>query len=121
MIKLWKRAVVLLVLCAVASIPSAANTITNKVTFKRDVTVGGTVVKKGAYKVAFDEKTGELSILKGEKTVATAPARIEKLKRLAEDSYSFRSDDKALTSVAFKDGNLAVIQGGGESAGERSQ
>jgi hypothetical protein len=121
MIKLLNRAVLLLVLCAATSVTVSANTITRKVTFKRDVTVNGTAVKAGTYKAVFDDKTGELSIIKGTATVAKAPARIEKLKRLAEDSYSFRSDDNALTSVAFKGGNLAVIQGGGESAGERAQ
>lgn len=121
MIKLLNRAVVLLVLCAVTGFPVSAKTITKKVTFRRDVTVGSTVIRAGTYKAAFDDKTGELSILKGEKTVARAPARIEKLKELDEDSYSFRTDTKALMSVAFRGGNLAVIEGGGESAGERSQ
>ena len=121
MIRLVKRAVVLLVLCAVTGAPVSAKTITKKVTFRRDVTVSGTVIKAGTYKAAFDDKTGELSILEGEKTVAKAPARIEKLKELDEDSYSFRADTKALMSVAFKGGNLAVVENVGESAGERQQ
>ena len=121
MIKLVNRAVALLVMCAVTSLPASAGTIVKKVKFLRDVTVGGTLIKAGTYKVLYDDQTGELTITKGGKTVAKAPARIEKLKRLDENSYSFRNDNNALMSVAFKGGNLAVIQGGGESAGERAQ
>lgn len=121
MIKVVNRAVVLLVMCAITILPALADTLTNKVTFKRDVTVNGTLIKAGTYKVLYDDQTGELTITRGGRTVATAPARIEKLKNLATNSYSFRRDDNALMSVAFKDGNLAVIENGGESAGERPQ
>ena len=123
MIKLMSRAVVLLVMCAVVGVTASANTITKKVTFKRDVTVNGTLVKAGTYEAVFDDQAGELSIVKGKETVAKAPARIEKLKSLAQDSYSYRSDGggSVLMSVALKGGNLAVIENGGESGGERSQ
>ena len=123
MIKLMSRAVVLLVMCAVVGVNASANTITKKVTFKRDVTVNGTLVKAGSYEAVFDDQAGELSIIKGKETVAKAPARIEKQKGLAQDSYSYRSDGggSVLMSVALKGGNLAVIENGGESGGERSQ
>jgi hypothetical protein len=123
MIKLVSRAVVLLVMCAVIGVTASAKTISKKVTFKRDVTVNGTLVKAGTYEAVFDDQAGELSIIKGKKTVAKAPARIEKFKNLDEGSYSYRNDGggSVLMSVAFKDGNLAVIGNGGEGAGERSQ
>jgi hypothetical protein len=55
MVKLSRRAGVLMLLCAVTSLPSSAKTMTRRVTFKPDVTVAGTVVKAGVYKAAFDE------------------------------------------------------------------
>lgn len=121
MIKLLNRAVLLLVLCAVTSVPLSAKTITKKVTFNRDVTVAGTVVKAGTYKAAYDDTTGELSIIKGTETVAKTQARIEKISKDARRVYSTRAGSALLVSVTLKDGNLAVIENVGESAGERAQ
>jgi hypothetical protein len=91
------------------------------VTFKQDVTVAGTVVKSGTYKAAFDDTTGELSIIKGTETVAKTQARIEKISKDARRVYSTRAGSSLLMSVTLKGGEMAVIENGGESAGERAQ
>ena len=121
MIQLVNRAVVLLVMCAIISVPASANTITREVTFTRDVKVNGTLVKAGTYKAVFDDQTGELTITKGKKTVAQAPARIEKLERKTQASYSFRDGSNVLLSVTLKGGNLAIIENGDESGAQRLQ
>lgn len=107
------RILVLLVTVSLTGVLALAKTIEKDVTFVRSVSVNGTVVKKGTYKVAFDEETGELTIRKGKKVVATAQARLEK----TTDRNSFYThsapDDPAtapaLLSVSLKDGNLATI------------
>ena len=121
MIKLVNRAVGLLVICAITSLPASADTIVKKVKFLRDVTVNGTTVKAGTYKVVFDDGTGELSIVKGDKTVAKAPARLEKMvgRSDAYGDYMVQGEN-ALLSVTLKGGNRAVVGGGGDSA-EREQ
>ena len=107
------RVVTLLVIVTLTSVMAFANTTEKEVPFTNPVTVNGTVIKKGSYKVAFNDETGELTIRKGRKILATAQARLEK----TTDRYSFythsASGDStqapALVSVYLKDGNLATI------------
>ena len=107
------RLVVLLVTVSLTGVLAFGKTIEKEVTFIRSVSVNGTLVKKGTYKVAFNEETGELTISKGKKILATAQARLEK----TTDRNSFythsAADDPttapALLSVSLKDGNLATI------------
>ncbi|MDQ2856271.1 MAG: hypothetical protein M3R68_08080, partial [Acidobacteriota bacterium] len=47
------------------------------VTFSNDVSVGGSTVKAGEYKVRFNQETGELAIVKGSKVVAKTTARLQ--------------------------------------------
>ena len=72
-------------------------------------------MKKGTYKVTFNDETGELTIKKGDKVVATAQALLEKSNSL----YNFYTHAPAkepgktplLVSVSFKGGDLAKIVG----------
>jgi hypothetical protein len=71
------------------------------VTLVSDVTVNGTLVKAGTYEIKFDEKTGELAILKEGKMKAKATMRSEE-----------RSDKAQLTAVrTAKNGNIAELIG----------
>jgi len=47
------------------------------VSFNEDLTVGGTVVKKGDYKVTFDDQNRQLLISSGKRVVARAAASLE--------------------------------------------
>jgi hypothetical protein len=49
------------------------------ITFSRDFTIAGTVVKKGTYKVKYDAKTSELTILKGKEVIVKTRATAEQL------------------------------------------
>lgn len=107
------RVVVLLVIVTLSGVLALAKTTEKEVTFTNPVTVNGTLVKKGTYKVAFNDETSELTIRKGRKILATAQARLEK----TNDRYTFYTHSAAadatqapvLVSVAFKDGNLVTI------------
>jgi hypothetical protein len=71
------------------------------VTLLSDVTVNGTLVKAGTYEIKFDEKTGELAILKDGKVKAKANMRSEE-----------RSDKAQITAVrTANNGSIAELIG----------
>jgi hypothetical protein len=108
---LSKRAVILLVVCAMASLTALAATATRMVTFNRVVTVNGTPVKAGTYKVRFDDSTGEFTILDGRKVVAKATARLEKLEADTRSSYLMKAEgeNSVLVSIVMDSRSRAVI------------
>ena len=106
-----------------ASVLALAKTTQKKVTFNTSVTVNGTLVEKGTYKAEFNDETGELTIRKGKKVVATAQARLEKTTDRNSFYVSSASADPsqapALVSVSLKDGNLATLTNGSKAASSR--
>ena len=113
--RIANRVVALLVVGALTAVFALAKTTEKKVTFIQSLDVNGTLVKKGTYKVTFNDETGELTIKKGDKVVATAQARLEK----SNSPYNFYThapaEDPAkapnLVSVSFKNGELARLVG----------
>jgi len=75
-----------------------------KATFDNDITVNGTLVKKGTYDVKFDDQTGQLSVIKNGKVVAEAMARLEPRANKA-NGFQIRStangDETQLIGVTF--------------------
>ena len=72
--------------------------------FPTNIKVNGTLVKKGVYDLKFDDKTGELTIVKDNKVIARATASLEKRDRKARQLVlrsAGSGDDTQLTSVAF--------------------
>src|SRR6266550_49957 len=119
MIKLVNRLVVVVLVGAIASGVALAKEIKKQVIFSDPVTVNGTLVKKGTYEAVFNDQTNELSIVKGGKVVASAPAQLEK--RVGRDRAVYETRDKeggdsnnaVLVSVTLKDGNQATIVNSG--------
>lgn len=113
------RVVILLVIGTLTSVLALGKTIEKEVTFSDALNVNGTIVKKGVYKVTFNEETGELTIKKGRKVVATAQGRLEKTNERYNFYTSLPSADPtsapALASVSLKDGNLVKILSGADS------
>jgi hypothetical protein len=109
--RLLNRAAVCLVVCAMTGIAALATTSTREVTFSSPVTVNGTLVAAGTYKIAFDDQTSELTIRNGKKIMATAPARLEKVPGRASSVYSTRTEgtSKVLVSVGMKGGDQVLI------------
>ena len=108
---LFSRAVILLVVVAMAGITALATTTNRQVTFNRDVTVNGSPVKAGTYKATFDDQTGEFKLLRGKKVVANATARSEKVAGPFQGAYSLTADGEnyALLSMNMTSTNQAVI------------
>ncbi|HLA12516.1 MAG TPA: hypothetical protein VJ023_18160 [Pyrinomonadaceae bacterium] len=99
-----KQMLVVLLITAFASVAAIAKSKSETVTFLTDMKVNGTLVKKGTYKIKFDEETSELSIIKNGKVIAKAPARVEqreKKARMFEIRSSGSGDTVELTAVAF--------------------
>jgi len=120
--KFLNRMVVALLLVTLAGAAAFAKNRTERISFKSDIKVNGTLVKSGTYTVAFDEKTGELSILKDSKVIARTATRLEKRGRKASGiEFSTRQADtgRELTSVAFagSDQNVVVNQAGMQAGG----
>jgi hypothetical protein len=75
MVNLW---VIAAAVCLFASLTVFAKGKSEYITLPQDVMINGTLVKKGDYKLKFDEQTGELLIMKGKQVVAKTSARLEK-------------------------------------------
>jgi hypothetical protein len=74
------------------------------VKFLTNVKVNGTLVNKGVYDIKFDDTTGELTIMKGNKVIAratTSTAKRERKAQTLEIRTSGSGDETQLTSVAF--------------------
>jgi hypothetical protein len=105
---------VITVLGAIALADRKADT----VTFAGDVKLGGATVKAGTYKVQFDYKTNELSIINGTKSVATATGHVEQAQRKAratEVETTSRDNGDVVTAVTFGGDNRKIVIDGGSS------
>ena len=75
-----------------------------KVTFSRDILVSGTLVKKGDYKVSFNDETQEMSILSGKTIVVKTKASLVNQNNIAkanEVSFREQSNGNVLNSIRF--------------------
>lgn len=90
------------VVCALLTPAALAGVKTKYVTFDKDMKVGDTLVKKGNYKVKFDEQSNELTILDGKKIVAKTTARLE------EPQTKSRYDAKYKT-MSDAEGNITLL------------
>jgi hypothetical protein len=111
MIRAINRLVMLFLVGVVASSAVFAGTIKKEITFTRPVIVNGTEVRQGTYVAVFDDQTNELSITKGRKVIAKAPARLEKHDGPGKVSFVTREDagQMILVTVVLKGKNQATI------------
>ena len=111
--KFASRIIIALVVCALSATASFAKVRSSTVTFGLDFTVGDTFVKKGTYKLVFNDQTKELSILAKDKTVvAKTVAHLENRKNSAsaiEINLVARGEHQALVSLAFPDDKQLIV------------
>jgi hypothetical protein len=121
-----KSTVVALAMVALvaASALAAGKTRKETVTFASDVTVNGTLIKAGTYELKFDEKTGELAILKDGKVKAKAATRSEERSDKAQIT-AVRTSNKGsvaeLIGVTFAGSNQNLVLNGNSGAVSGSQ
>ena len=116
------RMVAVVLVGALTGVVALAKVHKQKVTFESDITVNGTVVKKGNYDVKFDDETGQLTIAKNGKTVAQAMAKLEQRDKKAND-FQLRStvngEQTQLTGVTFggSDKDVVITSSGSSTTG----
>jgi hypothetical protein len=113
--KVLNRLAVALLIASLASVAAFAKTRSEKVTFLNDIKVNGTLVKKGVYDLKFDDKTGEVSIVKNGKVMASASTTREKRQSKArrfEWRYTGQGENAELTHVAFSGADENVVLNG---------
>ena len=122
MTKQLSRIVVGLTLLAMTAAIALADRKSDTVTFEKDTMVNGTLVKSGTYKVQFDYKTNELSVIKYTKPIATAPGRVEQADRKASRTMLTTTDKDnttVMTGITFggDDRRIVVEAGSGHASG----
>jgi|SRR5215813_279969 len=118
----FNHVIVGFMLVTLAGAAAVAKTKMGMVSFSSNVSVNGTVVKKGDYDVTFDETTGELSIKKAGKLIAKTATRLEKRDRKAHSLEVHTREAEMgveLISIAFggSDQNIVVNQAGMQAGG----
>ncbi len=101
---LGKTFILALTLTALLGISALAGEITKTLTLNRDVSVNGTVVKKGVYKVRINRETGEMTILDGKEVIAKTKVTVMTDERKAngdEIALIQGGDTNVLKSVKF--------------------
>jgi len=114
MTKIASRIVIVLALLTMSAVIAMADRRSDSVTFEKDTIVNGTLVKSGTYRVLFDYKTNELSVIKDSKPVATAPAHIEKAAHRAPRTMLLTSDKDnttVMTAITFQGDDRRIILG----------
>ncbi len=93
-----------LTLTALLGVSAMAGEVTKTLTLSRDVSVNGTVVKKGTYKVKINRETGEMTILNGKEVVAKTTVTVAADERKAngdEIALTQNGDTNVLKSIKF--------------------
>jgi hypothetical protein len=109
MVNLW---VIAAVVCLFASLTVFAKGKSENLTLPQDVMINGTLVKKGDYKLKFDEQTGELLIMKGKQVVAKTSARLEKREEKAgrtEFSTTTNGSQSELRGITFRGDSEKIV------------
>jgi len=109
-----------LMICAIAAVTAFAdNNKSGKLHITKEVTVNGTLLKAGEYNFKLDEKTNELTILKGGKVKAKTAARLETRNEKAKiTSILLNQNGNAVELVALRFGgsNQEVVVSSGGAA-----
>ena len=91
-------------LCMVTTVVAFGKVKSQVITFGQDFTVNGTQIKAGTYKLSFDDKTNELTII-DRKTMAVVAKANARAERRNSSGLNIEMQEQAgaqvLTSVAF--------------------
>ena len=118
---LINRLFVVLVLIAMTGVVALAEGKSKSVTFSQNVTVNGTLVKRGTYKVTFDEQSNEIVIERNGKTVAKAAARAEKRDQKVERTEVNTRKNAGvveLSSITFGGDDQSIVVGSGSGSSQ---
>jgi hypothetical protein len=111
-------------LCVLSVGAASAKVKTRMLTFGTDFWVGDTLVKRGTYKVTYDEKTGEVSLSDKQKnTLAKATAKVEQ-RESAKAGWDVvlapKGGGVALVSLSFPGDRQNLVLGDSTAAGSNA-
>lgn len=111
---LLQRTATALFMCALLGTAALADVKSKQVTIYSDVTVGDTPVKKGSYKVTFDDQSKELKLIKAGKVVAQARASVAPAKGANKTNGAYTTlraaDGTSLLATVELGGSYAIIE-----------
>jgi hypothetical protein len=113
------KIIMVFAVCALTGITALAANKADRITFDEGFQLNGTTIKKGTYKVSFDETTGELSIKKDEKLIAKTVAHAEKADGKSSNtkfSMATENGNKVLRSVTFSGDDHVIVVGAATGA-----
>jgi hypothetical protein len=122
--KLTVRIALVLALCATSGSIASAKVKSRSLTFGTDFWVGNTLVKKGTYKIAFDDQTNEISILDKTTVVAKVPAQVKKREgstRAWDVALVTVGDRMTLVRLAFPEAGQTLVLDEGAGLAEKTQ
>lgn len=116
--KMINLLVIVAAVCLLSSVAAFGKDKSGYITLPQDITINGTLVKQGEYKLKFDEKTGELLLMKGSKVVAKTSAKLEKREekaRSTEFNTTTNGSQRELRSISFRGDSEKIVlsQSGG--------
>lgn len=109
---LLSRLGIITLLCTLSFTAVFAKEKSKFVSFKNDTLVNGTLVKKGDYKVTFNDETNEVSIWKGkEMVVKTSAKSVPKDQETKQTFLATREQDKVrvLNGIAFEGEKSLIV------------
>lgn len=114
------RIAVALIFCMLMSVAAFAKVKSQTIAFGQDFTIGGTLVKRGTYRVSFDDQTNELTFVdkKTKAVVAKVTARAEARSDNGQGTdikLVKEGDSQVFNSIAFH-GDMRVISVGAAPA-----
>ena len=112
------RMVISLVVCALVCAVALAGDRTEQVTLPQDMMVNGTLVRRGTYKMNFNEQTGELTLSRGSNVVARATARVENREtsaRRTEIGTARNGDSSSLRRITFRGETRSIVLSDGDA------
>lgn len=120
-----KRIAVALVLCMMMSVAALAKVKSQTIAFGQDFTVGGTLIKRGTYRVSFDDVTNELTIAdkKTKAVIAKVTARAEARTESSQGNdikLVKEGDAQVFSSIAFHGDNRIISVGAAPAASTTS-
>lgn len=119
--KMINLLVIAVVVCVFSTLTVFAKDKSEFINLPQDVVINGTLVKKGAYKLKFDEKSGELLLMKGSKVVAKTSARIEKREEKAnrtEFNTTTNGSQSELRGITFRGESEKIVIAQGSAASQ---
>jgi hypothetical protein len=116
---LFSRIAMALLITSLASVSVFSKTAKQSITFRTDTKVNGTLVSKGVYDLKFDDKSGELSIVKDSKVIARATAGVEKRDHRSRQfvaRFAGTGADLQLIGVTFEGADQDVVISGSQAS-----